>query len=71
MTFLLWLHQELFKADIKKKQNVTLWVTELQHSTSERGSVLLQNKTSASKKLEEFRVVLNEEKTLGKLVQLF
>ena len=43
----------------------------MQDLTSERSSVLLQNIRSASKNLDEFRVVLKEEKTLEKLLQLF
>ena len=38
--------------------------------TSERSSVLLQNTRSASKNLDEFRVVLKEERTLEKIVAI-
>ena len=42
----------------------------MQDLTSERSSVLLQNIRSASKNLDEFRVVLKEEKNPGKIVAI-
>ena len=50
---------------------MTLWITKMQDMTSERSSVPLQNIRSASENLEELRVVLKEEETLKKLLQLF
>ena len=49
---------------------MTLWITEMQDLTSERSSVLLQNIRSASKNLDEFRVVLKEDNNPGKVVAI-